>query len=166
MVLCRRLAGVGFEVQEAGDGQETIEAFNRWQPHLVWMDMRMPNVDGYEATRQIKTTPVIALTASAFEEERVVVLAVGCDDFVHKPIREGEIFAKMGEHLGVRYVYEELAPPEGPAVADLTPADLTDLPEAWLAQLRRAAKRGGPADSSISLPRSKRTTPRWPGRCG
>jgi signal transduction histidine kinase/ActR/RegA family two-component response regulator len=148
LMLCRLLAGVGFEVQEAGGGQEAIEAFDRWQPHLVWMDIRMPDVDGYEATRQIKATaqgqatPVIALTPSAFEEERAAVLAAGCDDFVRKPIRESEIFAKMGEHLGVRYVYEELAPPEEPAVPDLTPVDLADLPEAWLTDLRQAARRG------------------------
>jgi CheY-like chemotaxis protein len=148
IMLCQLLAAVGFEVQEAADGQEALERFNHWEPHLVWMDMRMPGMDGYKATRQIKATaqgqatPVIALTASAFEEERAVVLAAGCDDFVRKPVKEGEIFAKMGEHLGVRYVYEELAPPGETVVPDLTPADLADLPEAWVADLRRAAMAG------------------------
>jgi CheY-like chemotaxis protein len=92
------------------------------------MDMRMPILDGYEATQQIKarekerekqgkfsnpsapihTTAIIALTASAFEEERHLVVSVGCDDFVRKPFREEVIFEKMAQYLGVRYVYEEL----------------------------------------------------------
>jgi hypothetical protein len=92
------------------------------------MDMRMPILDGYEATQQIKAreqerekqgkfsnpsapirkTVIIALTASAFEEERHLVVSVGCDDFVRKPFREEVIFEKMAQYLGVRYVYEEL----------------------------------------------------------
>jgi len=78
------------------------------------MDMQMPVIDGYEATRQIKAriqdeaTPIVALTASAFEEERAIVLSSGCDDFVSKPFQEEVIFAKMAEHLGVQYIYEDL----------------------------------------------------------
>jgi CheY-like chemotaxis protein len=76
------------------------------------MDMRMPVMDGYEATKRIKATPtkpspvIIALTASAFEEERAVALSVGCNDFTLKPFREAEIFEKIKEHLGVDYIYE------------------------------------------------------------
>jgi CheY-like chemotaxis protein len=78
------------------------------------MDMQMPVIDGYEATRQIKAmiqeeaTVIVALTASAFEEERAIVLSSGCDDFVSKPFQEEVIFAKMAEHLGVQYIYEDL----------------------------------------------------------
>ena len=77
------------------------------------MDMRMPVMDGYEATRLIKATikgqatAVIALTASTLEEERAVILSVGCDDFVRKPFREADIFDIMNKHIGVEYVYEE-----------------------------------------------------------
>src|SRR3712207_4118536 len=77
------------------------------------MDMRMPVMDGYEATKQIKATTkgqataIIALTASAFEEERAVVLSAGCDDFLRKPFREADIFDAMHKHIGVRYVYED-----------------------------------------------------------
>ena len=73
----------------------------------------MPVMDGYEATKQIKATirgqatVIIALTASAFEEERTVVLSAGCDDFMRKPFREEILFDKMAEHLGVQYIYEE-----------------------------------------------------------
>lgn len=73
----------------------------------------MPVMDGYETTRRIKAMPqgqetvIVALTASAFEEDRVEVLDVGCDDFVRKPFRSAEIFDKLAQHLGVRYIYEE-----------------------------------------------------------
>jgi CheY-like chemotaxis protein len=80
-------------------------------PHLIWMDMRMPVMDGYEATKRIKALPsppiIVALTASSFEEERAHILAVGCDDFVKKPFREGEIFALLRKHLGVRFISRE-----------------------------------------------------------
>ena len=90
---------------------------------------------------------MIALTASVFEEERAAVLAAGCDDFVRKPIREGEVLAKMGEHLGVRYVYEELVRPAeeveaAPLRVDVALSDLANLPVEWLADLRQAAMGG------------------------
>jgi two-component system sensor histidine kinase/response regulator len=129
-LLVRLLASVGspdqgspgFHVREAGNGQEALEIWEAWQPHLIWMDMRMPVMDGYEATRRIREaegskqstinnqqstirTPIIALTASAFEEQRSVVLAAGCDDFLRKPFREIDFFDMMGKYLGLRYVY-------------------------------------------------------------
>ncbi|MEA5417664.1 PAS domain S-box protein [Spirulina sp. CCNP1310] len=107
------LSSVGFEVKTASNGAEGIEVWREWEPDLIWMDMRMPIMDGYEATTQIKATPqgrktvVIALTASAFEEQRSQVLAAGCDDFVRKPFREAVLFDKMAEYLGVEYIYGE-----------------------------------------------------------
>ncbi len=107
------LTTVGFEVREASNGEEALVRFERYRPDLVWMDVRMPLMDGLEATRRIKmtpvgrSTPVIALTAHAFEEEHEQILAAGCDDFVRKPYAESEIFDAMTRHLGVRYVYED-----------------------------------------------------------
>lgn len=107
------LSSVGFEVRTASNGAEGIEVWQEWEPDLIWMDMRMPIMDGYEATTRIKATPqgrktvVIALTASAFEEQRSQVLAAGCDDFVRKPFREAVLFDKMAEYLGVEYIYGE-----------------------------------------------------------
>ena len=88
-------------------------------------------------------TPIIALTAHAFEEEKEVILAAGCDDFVRKPFREAEIFEVMARCLGVRYVYEEdeerKAKDEGEPPKDaLTPEALTGLPDDLLAELRQA----------------------------
>ncbi|MEL6912840.1 MAG: response regulator, partial [Cyanobacteria bacterium J06598_4] len=74
---------------------------------------RMPVMDGYEATQRIKettegqNTKILALTASAFEEEKAIILSAGCDDFVRKPFKEEVLFDKMTEHLGVQYLYAE-----------------------------------------------------------
>ncbi|WP_318698850.1 MULTISPECIES: ATP-binding protein [unclassified Roseofilum] len=112
-LLIHLLNPLGFELQQASNGKEAIEIWEQWQPHLIWMDMRMPVMDGFEATQKIKATTqgqataIIALTASVLEEERAVVLSAGCDDFLRKPFREEQIFKVMEEHLGVGYVYEE-----------------------------------------------------------
>ena len=109
-LLVKLLNPLGFELEEASNGQETVEIWARWKPHLIWMALRMPVMDGYEATKQIKSqlkdraTVIIAITTSILEEERAVVLSVGCDDFVRKPLRESVIFEKMALHLGVRYL--------------------------------------------------------------
>lgn len=114
LLLVKLLASLGFSVREAENGAQAVDVWSSYSPHLIWMDMRMPVMDGYEATKRIKAhlkgqaTVIIALTASAFEEERSVVLSAGCDDFVAKPFREQVILEKMAHYLGVRYVYEEL----------------------------------------------------------
>jgi CheY-like chemotaxis protein len=87
------------------------------------MDMRMPVMDGYEATRRIKATPqgqhtvIIALTASALEEDRAVILAEGCDDYIRKPFREKDLFEALTRHLGVRFAYETPPQAAGEALA-------------------------------------------------
>ncbi len=113
LVIERLLSPLGLLVREARDGEEAIAVWEDWQPHLIWMDMQMPVMDGYEATRKIKAHPlgkqtvIVALTASAFEEERQTILGAGCDDFMRKPFDAKILFAKMEELLGVRYIYEE-----------------------------------------------------------
>jgi PAS domain S-box-containing protein len=112
LLLMRMLSSLGFVVQEAENGVQAIDLWSSWEPHLILMDMRMPVMDGYEATKQIKAhlkgqaTVIIALTASAFDEERSVILSAGCDDFVAKPFREQVILEKIAKYLGVRYVYD------------------------------------------------------------
>jgi len=116
-LLVSLLKSVGFDVREAVNGQEAVEQWRHWRPHLIWMDMRMPVMDGYEAMEIIRSetiqnasgmaTKIVALTASVFEEDRVKVIAGGGDDFVRKPFRESEIFEIMQKHLGVRYVFEQ-----------------------------------------------------------
>ena len=152
ILLTKLLRSVGFEVREAENGQEAINLWQRWRPHLIWMDMRMPVMDGYEATQQIKscmkgkTTVVIALTASAFEEDRAAVLSAGCDDFMRKPFREQTLFDRMARHLGVRYIYEATNEAENLAEDSVElrseeqlVADLAQMPADWIERLRQAA---------------------------
>ncbi|MEG3858257.1 PAS domain S-box protein [Microcoleus sp. herbarium12] len=123
LLLVRMLSSLGFVVREAENGVEALSVWSSWEPHLIWMDMRMPVMDGYEATKQIKAhlkgqaTVIIALTASAFDEERSVILSAGCDDFVAKPFREQVILEKIAKYLGVRYVYDREAALSSDAVA-------------------------------------------------
>lgn len=149
-ILVQLLTPIGFEVKEAKNGQVAIKIWEQWQPHLIWMDMRMPIMNGYEATTQIRTrssgasTRIIALTASTLEEERAIVLAAGCDDFVRKPFLEDIIFEKMSEHLGVQYIYEAIAPSQpksGKALVKFTAEALLVMPKKWLDQLDKAASR-------------------------
>lgn len=112
LLLVEFLKTIGFKVRAVNNGRQAVEIAPQWKPDLIWMDMRMPELNGYEATPQIKALPecqntiIIALTASAFEEERSAILASGCDDFTRKPFREVEILAKMQRYLGVDYEYE------------------------------------------------------------
>ena len=140
-LLVQMLARVGFEVREASDGAEAMELWQSWRPQLIWMDMRMPGVTGLEATLRIKRssggkeTVVIALTASAFEEDPATAKAAGCNDFVRKPIRMPEIFAKLREHLGVVYTYET---PNSTGEHTLASDALARLPTPWLVALQAA----------------------------
>ena len=149
-LLVNLLEPLGFEVQEAVNGQESLAIWEVWEPHLIWMDLRMPVMNGYEAAQQIKASAkgqaaiVIALTASAFEEQRAVVLSAGFDDFVRKPFRSSDIFDKMAMHLGVRYRYEAVDASESGLQqrVSLTPVDLAGQPDTWLTDLHQAAMRG------------------------
>jgi PAS domain S-box-containing protein len=160
-LLVRLLGPLGFELEEAINGQEGIDAWERWDPHLIFMDMRMPVMDGYEAARRIKATPegkdtvVVALTASAFEEDRESILSGGCDDFMRKPFRQYEIFDMLAKHLGVRFIYEKKEPEPGlvevptkPTEEVLTPSALSALPADWMAELKGATIR---ADQTAML---------------
>ncbi|MEL6247596.1 MAG: PAS domain S-box protein [Cyanobacteria bacterium J06627_15] len=145
--LVQLLQSVGFNTRAAANGQEALAQWRSWQPHLIWMDMRMPIMDGFEATRQIRqaiqTSPsarspkIIALTASAFKDQREEILSAGCDDFVRKPFHLTEIFRKLTEHLGV--VYERADKEIPPSPLRLTPAQLQSLPTTWRNHLYQAA---------------------------
>jgi signal transduction histidine kinase/FixJ family two-component response regulator len=148
-LLLKLLNPIGFEVKEASNGQEAIDIWQSWQPHLIWMDMRMPVMNGYEATEKIKShlkgqaTIIIALTASTLEEEKAIVLSAGCDDFVRKPFREAIIFEKMAQYIGVSYLYEELITAkstECEEIEKLTAEALAIMSDEWLQALSEAAE--------------------------
>ncbi|ODH00051.1 histidine kinase [Nostoc sp. KVJ20] len=133
LVLMKILTSIGFAVQEATNGQEAIALWQTWQPHLILMDMRMPIMDGYEATRIIKAreetsiencnTIIIALTANAFEEQREAMIKAGCDDYINKPFREEKLLEKLSEYLGVQYIYQE----ESYQIADATQQEIESM---------------------------------------
>jgi DNA-binding NtrC family response regulator len=112
------------------------------------MDMRMPVMDGYEATRRIKATAkgqatvIIAVTASALEEDRQIILSEGCDGYIRKPFREEEITAVLEKHLGIRFIYEGAAVPPPETGANAPDANLearlVGMPAEWRAALREA----------------------------
>jgi PAS domain S-box-containing protein len=145
--LCGLLEAVGFETRQARDGEEAVRTFQDWRPQLVLMDMRMPHVDGAEAVRRIRSCEggaevrIIAVTASAFEEDRQEARAVGVDDFIGKPFRESVLFEKIRGLLGVSFEYvveaEQAAPPRPPR-GDLTRQAVAALPPELRARLRRA----------------------------
>ncbi|MEM7347111.1 MAG: ATP-binding protein, partial [Chloroflexota bacterium] len=154
-LLVEFLTQLGFSVQEAANGQEAIDIWQVWHPHLIWMDMRMPVMDGYTATKSIKTgnqtAPppiIIALTANAFTEDKAQFLSLGCDDFLRKPIRLEQIVEKMTHHLDVKFLYEDddsvnqiekrrsANPPE------LTPNQVATIPATLQTDLRNATLMG------------------------
>ncbi|WP_228056956.1 response regulator [Tychonema sp. LEGE 07203] len=148
-LLIKLLKPLGFEVQEATNGIEALQIWDSYSPHLIWMDMRMPVMDGYEATRQIKSTTkgkataVIALTASVWEEEKAIILSAGCDDFVRKPFPTEAIFDIMAKHLGVSYIYEEQKLSSSADDVTGEPLNLTDflatMSQIWIVKLHKAA---------------------------
>jgi len=135
LLLTNLLARAGFTVQEAENGQEAIAVFQDWRPQFIWMDIRMPVMDGYQATQKIRALPgggadavkIVAVTASVLDEQREDILASGCDDLVRKPFRDHEIFEAMAVQLGVEYRYQEEAAMKQPPEISLTPEMLAKL---------------------------------------
>ncbi|MEG3910636.1 AAA family ATPase [Microcoleus sp. w2-18bC1] len=164
-LLVKLLSAIGFEVYEAQNGREAIEKWEQYSPHLIFMDMRMPVMDGYEATKQIKEgnhrgiaptenedfvgvvppclhqTAIVAITASSFEEDKAMVLSIGCDDFIRKPFREANIFDVLHKHIRVQFVFEELN--AAPSFTEnevnvLTKTAFSELPPELVANLQQA----------------------------
>lgn len=156
-LLVEMMKNLGLTVREAENGQEAIAVWQEWQPHLIWMDLRMPVLDGYQTTRQIRdleqqhphshTTKIIAVTASALAGEETAIMGAGCDDFARKPFRENLLWEKMARHLGLSYIYEDLPDPNGTAtIANSGEVCSIDrMPKTWIAALHQAAKAGDDA---------------------
>ncbi|MEM9539478.1 MAG: response regulator [Cyanobacteria bacterium P01_E01_bin.42] len=170
LLLVNLLGALGFDVKTAANGVEAIAVWESWHPHLIWMDLQMPVMDGYEATQQIrdreseqnqqqtarKPVPIIALSASAFAEDRQNALAAGCNDFLSKPFQEEELLDKMEQYIGVQYTYErtknsqnDLRESESSSlirenqevteVLPLKPSALQVMPDRWRKKLYEAS---------------------------
>ena len=144
-LLAQLLAPVGFEIRLATNGAEAILEFEQWRPHLILMDFRMPVMDGHEAIRRIRAMvggqelKIIAVTASAMDDNRQELMEIGADDFIGKPFRETELFQKIQAHLGVKYLYAEDATAEaqGETVV-LTAESLARCPKDLIHSMREA----------------------------
>lgn len=158
-LLVNILTTVGFRVREAANGQEAVTLWKSWQPHLIWMDIQMPVMNGFDAIQEIRAaetkkglksqnpseqtsyfTKIIALTSSAFEEQRTAILKIGCNDFICKPFSEDLLFEKMAHHLEVRYLYNtEPSIQQLTLPITLTKQELNVMPSEWVQQLYQAA---------------------------
>lgn len=104
LLLLQTLDQAGFDARGAVNGLEGVETFLEWQPEIIYMDMRMPVMDGYEATRRIrslhhgKNVIIIAVTASALSDEYDTIIKTGCNEVVTKPFRR-EILLQLSERL-------------------------------------------------------------------
>lgn len=109
------LEPLALELRFADNGQQALSQTENWHPDLIFMDMRMPVMDGYTATRHIKELSaswpvqpiIVAITASSFEEERKEILATGCDEFLRKPVEESQILNLIRKYLHLEYLYED-----------------------------------------------------------
>lgn len=141
LLLHHYLVPAGFEVAEAENGAEAVALFEQWHPHFIWMDMRMPVMDGFVATRRIRQLPggdqvkIVALTAHVFKEQDEKFLEAGCDEVLHKPFLANDLFAAMRRLLGVHYRYSEPSAPTQSEVK-LTAKMLERLPLELREQLK------------------------------
>jgi PAS domain S-box-containing protein len=145
LLLSQLMERIGFEVKIAENGEQGVKDFQNWHPHLIWMDRRMPVMDGMEATKVIRNLPggkevkIVAVTASAFMEQRNEMLEAGMDDFVRKPYRFSEIYDSLSKHLDVHFSYSGVQlNEESTAPAILTPEMLAVLPPEMRNELREA----------------------------
>ncbi len=157
LLMVKIMAQIGLKVREASDGEEAIALAQEWQPDLIWMDIRMPGLDGYEATRQIRRQKggqkpiIIAISAQVSQTDHARALAAGCNDYISKPFQEKLLFLKMAEYLGLEYISQGEKTPTGEQISNpshprssvnsdfLDLKSLKTLPENWLVQLENAA---------------------------
>ncbi|MES9993485.1 MAG: response regulator [Candidatus Thiodiazotropha sp.] len=137
------MESVGLQIMVAENGKKGVELFQSWQPHLILMDRLMPVMDGEEATLRIRQLPqgqavkIVAVTASAFKEQRKQMLEAGMDDVVGKPYRADEIYACLSKQLDLKFQYEELEEFRDQAET-LTAEMLSIVPEALRNELHNA----------------------------
>lgn len=115
LLLISLLRRLGFAVQSVTDGEAALAVWREWQPHMIWLDLRMPQMDGLTVARQIRaicaTEPgllqpvIIALSAHVLGDTAASVLAAGCDEFLAKPFPEHEVVRLIEQHLRVQFEY-------------------------------------------------------------
>lgn len=148
-LLVRMFIAMGMEVREAEDGLAALEQWEAWQPHAVWMDLRMPRMDGFEAVRRLRArerelarprTVVIAFTASVLDLEFGPLQEIGFDDLMAKPFLESVLLDKLKHHCGL------VLRREAPISEGMTDAEqalrIGKQPKTWIESLDRALALG------------------------
>ncbi|BAZ42743.1 putative transmembrane sensor domain protein [Calothrix sp. NIES-4101] len=168
LLITKLIEPLGFEIQQATNGREVIEIWQNWHPHLIFMDIRMPEINGYQATKIIRQleknirkqlkckaechqqqlpTIIIALTASTFDEQKENIFKSGCDNFIGKPFHEQQLYDIIAHYLKINYEYkseQNLEPKSNPNIEILEPSQISSdlfsaMPATWLEQLHFAA---------------------------
>ncbi len=150
--LLERLLGLaGFEIRTAGSGAEALPLAAQWRPHLMVLDLRMPGMDGWEVARRLRaaqgqSVKILALSASAFQEDQQRALDAGADAFMAKPFQQAGLLERIKELAGVEYVYENAGPAEPAAPVETGPelpsaAEIARLPAELVAELDDATTR-------------------------
>jgi len=146
LLLKTLLISVGFNVRVADNGLQAVELFEEWHPHFIWMDLRMPVMNGMTAIQQIRSLPagdqvkISFLTASALRSQMMDSLEKGADDVLYKPYKQEDIFSCMAKHIGVRYLYEqEVEKEEADQRNELTSEAFKQIPSALKQSLYDAA---------------------------
>ncbi len=144
--LLLQLVGLaGFQVREAVDGRQALELFHDWEPHLVFLDLKMPDMDGIEVTKAIRATvlgrdvPIVVVSAHVMGDSRQSVEEAGADGFLSKPIQEAEILQCLKKLLGVTFVNKlEIRGGKPEPKARITAEALHRLPQGVRDRLRRS----------------------------
>gem|GEM_PF-2430032 len=111
-LLRKQLEPVGFQIHTASSGKEALEEFELWEPHLIWMDLNMPVMDGLQAADRIRrlsggeNVKILALTTGSKEVDKESVFKAGCDDLCQKPYEIENLLVTMAKHLDISYTYE------------------------------------------------------------
>ena len=154
VLLLKLLSPFGFQLREAERGNDAIEIWRTWKPQLIWLDLRMPGLSGYDVAQTIRReeaalpqdehTAILAMSASALKEERTVALSNGCDEFLQKPLLESEIFEGLQKYLKLRFVYENehihapASPKKNRQQTEMTLIGLRALPPELLLRLEES----------------------------
>jgi CheY-like chemotaxis protein len=161
LLLVTLLQPLGFEIMEATDGSEAIEIFQKWSPHLILMDLRMPGMDGYEAIRRLKSTekgrvtPIIALTASAFEENEKHVMGIGVEAYLRKPFRTEELLLHLGKYLDLQYIFAD-EPSLKLQPEQILPSAIHALPPELVVAMQQAVVEGDMASLTELIAQAER----------
>ncbi len=145
-LLKQLLSPMGFDLEEASNGEEALQCFEQWHPDLMLMDSRMPVMSGTEAISKIRKSsggadiPIIAISASAFEEDKKRILSEGANEFIRKPFKVNEVWEKIGKLLKLEYCYEQLTTDSTSPIASKSELaqTISELPDELKEQLHKA----------------------------